>query len=125
MNLINSKIIITFLFFIFIIISGISLSRTGKPYSTLIITIHKLIGLGVGIYLTQFIYQLLKVNQLSSTEIFAVVLTILIFLGLVSTGGLISAEKNIPNPFSYVHKIFPYLAVASTSVTVYLLTFVR
>jgi hypothetical protein len=33
------------LFFLFIFLSGFWLSRTGKPYSGIILTIHKLIGL--------------------------------------------------------------------------------
>ena len=41
----NTKFIIAGLFFVFILLSGVWLSRTGRPLNVLILTIHKLISL--------------------------------------------------------------------------------
>ncbi len=79
MNLIGSKLIGTGLFFLFIFISGFWLSRTGKPYSVLIQTIHKLVGVALGMYLIRTVYQVHEVAPLSPVGITAVVITTLFF----------------------------------------------
>ena len=47
----NQKLLFAGLFLLFIILSGIWLSRTGRPLSVLILTLHKLISLGAVIFL--------------------------------------------------------------------------
>lgn len=110
------------LFILLIILSGFWLSRMGKPYNMLSITIHKLIGLAVGIYLVLTVYRIYQAAMLSPTEIIAIVIAVLFFIGLVATGGLLSAEKPVPLSVSMIHKLFPYLTVLSTGFALYLLS---
>ena len=117
----NTKLIGAAVFCLLIILSGFWLSRTGKPYSTLILTIHKLIGVGAGIYLISSVYRIYKVGSISPIGLTAVVVTILFFVGLVATGGLLSSEKPMPVVVSGIHKFLPYLAVLSTGATIYIL----
>jgi len=109
------------LFFLFIFLSGFWLSRTGKPYSGIILTIHKLIGLAAGAFLVMTVYRIHQVAPLSPVEITAIVVTVLFFAGNVATGGLLSTDKPMPAAISRMHQIMPFLTVLSTAVTLYLL----
>ena len=120
MNLIGSKFISVGAFFLFIFLSGFWMSRTGRLYVMLPVTIHKLIGLVLGIYLGWMVYQTNKVIPLSSTQIIAVVVTILFFVVNVATGSLLSTNNPMPEEVSLINKWFPYLTVASTGFMIYL-----
>jgi len=108
---------------IIMFISGFWLNRTGKPYGTLIFTIHKAIGLGMGILLFIMVKQANQTTSFSPLEMIAVVVTALIFLATVTTGSLLSipVSKPMPDIVSTLNKIFPYITVLSTGVTLYLL----
>lgn len=108
------------------------MSRLGKPYHTLIFTIHKLFGVGLGIFLIINVARIQKTAPLSPLGITLLVVTILIFVTVVAAGGLLSIEaeggvgkvsQTVLNMISLVHKVFPYLAVLSTAALLYLLLF--
>ena len=130
MDILDSKMIATGIFFLFILLSGFWVSRSGKPYNGLIFNIHKLIGLAAGIYLIRAVYLTHQAAPLSGTQWTAIVITVLLFILTVAAGGLLSvlAEGGLQNmgaaaqkTIELVHKVFPYVIVASTGVTVYLL----
>jgi hypothetical protein len=104
-------------------LSGFWLNRTGKPYGTFIFTIHKLIGIGMGILLFVTVRQAYQTTPLGSMEIAAVVVTVLFFLAIVTTGSLLSIpiSKPMPDIVPKLNKILPYFTVLSTAVTLYLL----
>ena len=109
--------------FLIMILSGFWLSRTGKPYGTLIFTIHKLIGVGIGILLFMTVRQMHQTAPLSPVEIAAVAVTGLFFAAIVTTGSLLSipVSKPMPDSVSMLNKILPYFTVLSAAVTLYLL----
>lgn len=115
------RVVGTGLFFLFIFLSGIWLSHSGKPLNATILTIHKLIGLAAGVFLVMTVYQIHQVAPLSPVEITAIVVTVLFFAGTVTAGGLLSIDKPMPAAISMMHKLFPYLTVLSTATTLYLL----
>jgi hypothetical protein len=130
MNLLDPKMIYTGAFFLFILISGFWVSRSGKPYNTFIFTVHKLIGLGIGIFLTRMVYLTNQTAPLSGTKWIAIVVTILLFILTVVAGGLLSAiaegslqnvDEGLLRVIELVHKVMPYVIVVSTGVTLYLL----
>ena len=94
----------------------------GRPYGMLPVTIHKLIGLALGVYLGWMVYQTHKLIPLGSTQITAVVVTVLLFAVNVATGSLLSTNKPMPEVVSMINKFFPYLTVVSTGVMLYLLS---
>ena len=122
MNLIGSNLVSAGAFFLFIFLSGFWLNRAGRPHGMLPVTIHKLIGLALGVYLAWMIYQINKLIPLSSTQIIAVAVTVLFFAVNVATGSLLSTNKPMPEAISMVNKFFPYLTVISTGVMLYLLS---
>ena len=110
-----------FLFlFLFIFLSGIWLSKTGRPLNATISTVHKLISQAAGVILLVIIYQRNRVVPLSATECIAIVATGLCFLGTVVSGGLLSSDKPMPVAVLRVHQIEPVLAALSTGATLYL-----
>jgi hypothetical protein len=115
------RVVVTGLSFVFIFLSGYWLSRSGKPYSAIVFNIHKLVGLAIGVFLIMTVRQVHQVAPLGLADIIAIVVTVLLFVGVVAAGGLLSVDKPMPVAVSMVHKLLPYVAVLSTAVTLYLL----
>ncbi len=102
-----------------ILVSGILLSRKGKPYSTALFTVHKLLGLAAGVLLGVIVYQAHQADPLGLVEISAVVATVLLFAGIVVAGGLLSTDK-LPEVALRLHQVLPIFAVLSVAGTLYL-----
>ena len=117
----TSTYLIALLFFLIMFPFGYWLSRMGKPYSNLLVTIHKLAGLGVGIYLVTSVYRTHQAAGLAPLQITLVVLDALLFIALVATGSLLTAEQAMPPIVTTLHKVLPYLAVVITGVLIYVL----
>jgi hypothetical protein len=117
----TQRIIVASVAFVLIFISGIWLSRSGKPYSTPVFTIHKLVGLGLGALLVAIVYQTHQVAPLGGLEIAAIAVTVLFFVGTVAAGGLLSIDKPAPAIVGTLHLVGPVLTVLSTGGTLYLL----
>jgi hypothetical protein len=105
----NSKILITGAFFVFILASGFWLSRLGRPINTIVLTIHKLISVAAVVYLVINVYRINQVTPLTTLEIVACAVAILLFLVMIATGGLLSVEKEMP---AFVHTIHSGNAVS-------------
>jgi heme A synthase len=106
---------------LFIILSGFWLSRTGKPYSVLIQTIHKLVGVAMGVYLIRMVYLTHQTSPLNPVGTLVSVVTVLLFLGLVATGGILATEKSMPIVVTAIHKVLPYLTALSTGAVLFLI----
>jgi hypothetical protein len=120
MSLVGSKFVSAGAFLIFIFLSGIWVSRLGRPHGMLPVTVHKLIGLAMGVYLGWVVYQTHRIIPLSSVQTIAVVVTVLFFAVSVATGSMLSTNKPMPEVVSVINKWFPYLTVVSTGVMIYL-----
>jgi hypothetical protein len=108
------------LFYLFIFLSGIWLTRSGRPYNTIVLTIHKLISVAAVVFLVVVIHRMNKAASLSIGELASTAITGLFFLGTIVTGGLLSADKPMPGVVLWLHRITPFLTVLSTAVTLYL-----
>lgn len=125
-----SRIICTGAFFLFILLSGFWVSRSGNPYNTFIFTVHKLIGLGIGINLIRMVYLTNQSSPLSGTQWTAIIVTALLFILTVAAGGLLSIldagglqsiGAAMQRAIELVHKVMPYVILAATAVTLFLL----
>jgi hypothetical protein len=116
----DNKYFIMGVFFVFIGLSGYGLSHAGKPINVLILTIHKLISLGATVFVAITVYRIHQVTPLSPVELGVSVLTLLFFIALFATGGMLSTAKTMPAVILKVHQITPFLVVLSTSATLYL-----
>jgi hypothetical protein len=116
----TERAIVAGLSFFLVFLSGIWLSRKGRPLNAAISAIHKLISLAAGIFLLVTIYQRNQVLPLNATEWIAIVVTGLCFLGTVVSGALLSSDKPAPVALLRVHQIVPMLTLLSSAVTLYL-----
>jgi peptidoglycan/LPS O-acetylase OafA/YrhL len=107
--------------FLLIFLSGMWVRRSGKPYSTGPFTIHKLVGLAAGALLAVIVYRTNQAAPLDPLQIAAIVLTVLLFVGTVAAGGLLSIDKPVPAVVLRVHQFVPVLTVLSTAGTLYFL----
>jgi hypothetical protein len=107
--------------FVLMFLSGIWVSRAGKPLNGVLLTIHKLVGLATGVFLIATIYQLSRAAPLGGTEMVAVVVCGLLFLGTVAAGGALSLGKPVAGVVLRLHQIGPVLAVLCTATTLYFL----
>jgi hypothetical protein len=109
------------LLFLFILLTGYWLNRSGNPYHVLLVTFHKLIGLGTGVYLGLSLYRISKIVPLDSIQIVMIAITVLCFAVNVATGSLLSTNRPMPKAVSLLNKYFPYLTLVSTGGMIYLL----
>jgi len=111
----------TGLFFLFIFISGLWLSRSGKPLNGIILTIHKLISLAAAVFVVITIYRVNQEVTLNAIGLTAGVVTGLLFLGAGISGGLLSTGKPMQAAILTMHRVTPFLTVLFTAATLYLL----
>ncbi len=117
----NNKFVIIGIFFTLIILSGLWLSRTGRPINVIILTIHKLISLGAVVYLGITVYRIQQITPLTPVEIAVCAVTLLFFIMMFATGGLLSTTKTMPVIVLRIHQIMPVFVILSSSVSLYLL----
>jgi hypothetical protein len=111
------------LFFLLILLSGYWLSRSGKPYGTLVFTIHKLVAVAAVVLLGVTVRRMHQAVALGTIDLLATIVTGLFFLGTIVTGSLLSIplDKAMPAIVHTLHRVTPYLTVLSTAATLYLL----
>lgn len=109
------------LFFLVIFLSGFWLSRSGKPYSGILINLHKLVALAAVVLFVITLVRLNRVATLGALEVVVGAVTVLLAVGLFATGALVSIDRPMPPFVSILHHLVPYLALLSTAATLYLL----
>ena len=123
MDAITSKLIAPGILGLLTLISGMIVSRAGRPLNIWLVTIHKLIAVGTAV----LIYM--AVNQLYKTADGKMVITIgitvisaVLILALIATGAFLTREEmELPAFVLKIHQVVPLLALASSSLTLYLL----
>lgn len=114
------------LLFVSLLLSGFWVSHLGQPYPTLVFTLHKFIGLGLGIWLVKIVYERNQALTLETSQISILTLTVLLFAVTVVAGGLLSVQsegklQKFP-PAAWVglervHQLLPYLILLTTALT--------
>ncbi len=119
----TTRLIVSGALFLLTLLSGVWLSHSGKPYSTLIFTIHKLIALGTVIFIGISAFNLYKaLGAQAFVELSVIVVTGLLFLALFVTGALLSIFDAPPGIVLKVHQVVPLLSLATSFLALYLLT---
>lgn len=129
MNTITSKLTICGLAFLLTLISGVILSRLGKPLNSGVFTVHKLVAIGTLIVMGMSIYQLHQAGGLHTTHLITLTVTGLLFVVLIISGALlslafsaqVSLDGSLVQTAARVHQIVPLLTVVAASVSLYLL----
>jgi hypothetical protein len=110
-----NTVIISILFLI-VFMAGYWLRWSGKPYTSLLLNLHKLIALGSAVYLAERIYRLYQTNALTSDQMIWGVASggLLLTAGLI--GGVVSIDKPVHPLFGWLHNILPFVAILTLSV---------
>lgn len=114
------RILYTIAFFLLIFLTGFWLSRGGRPYGVLLFTGHKLVSVGVVVFLAIVLVRINRAVGLGTIEVLAAVITGVLFLGTIATGGLLSIAKSVPAIVHLLHKVMPFLTLLSTAATLFL-----
>ena len=109
------------LLFLMIIATGFWMSSGGKPYNSGIFTLHKLISVAAVVILTVITIKTHRASGLNGYELIAVIVTGILFLGTLVTGGMLSVDKAMPAIVLRMHHILPFLTTASTGITLFVL----
>ena len=124
MDAITSKLIAAGILFLITLISGVIVSRSGRPLSIGLVTVHKLIAVGTVVMIGIAVNQLYKtVDGKVFIEVSVMVISAILFLALIATGALLTREEvQLPEIVLKIHQVAPLLALVSSTITVYLLT---
>lgn len=104
-----------------VFVLGFWLRRSGKPYSGLVMTVHKLASLAVLILFILVVYRVNQATPLGTSALLAVVLTIVVFLTAIISGGLVSIDRPTSSIARALHWAMPFLTIAGVAATFILL----
>ncbi|MBK8027075.1 MAG: hypothetical protein IPK19_38235 [Chloroflexi bacterium] len=107
--------------FMLVFLFGLWLSHSGKPYSTLLLTAHKLIALGVLVFVGVMAYQTNQSSPLSGTDWAIVGGTVVVFVATIILGGLLSIDNPMPPIVHTLHQILPFVTVVASGATLLML----
>ena len=114
------RVVVACLFFVFIFLFGFLVTRAGKPYPTLLFTIHKLTAVGAVVWMGITIAKISQAAPLSHVQVLAIAATGVLFALMIITGGVISGVKQVPGIIAAAHHYLPYLTVLSSAWMIYL-----
>ena len=89
--------------FVAVFVLGFLLRRSGKPYSGLVLTAHKLISLAVLILFILTVNRINTATPLAPAALAAAVLTAVFFVVAIVSGGLASTDKQAPPTALLLH----------------------
>jgi len=106
-----------FLFIVAMVISilaGVVLSRTGKPYHTLLFTVHKLVAIAGLVFMIVLLSAYIKGNPANSVLILFAIAGAVGFLGILLSGALMSLDRLVVS-MQLVHKLSTVVYVLASS----------
>ncbi|MAT42838.1 MAG: hypothetical protein CL609_10880 [Anaerolineaceae bacterium] len=123
METISNKLIAAGILAVLTLISGMMVSRSGKPLNIWLVTLHKLIAVAGVVLIVIIVNQLFKsADGKTIVTIGLMTISAILFLALIATGAFLTREEmELPAFVLKIHQVVPLLALASSSLTVYLL----
>jgi len=119
MNTSVSRIVVVGVLFLLTVACGVWLSHAGKPYSSLLFNIHKLIALGAVVVTGLTVYQARAAVTLGSAALITVVAAGLLCVALFVSGALLSIGQPDAAAILIVHRVAPWLVVVAVALTLY------
>jgi len=116
-----SRFIIPGIVFVLTLVSGVWLSRSGKPLNTAVFTVHKLIALGAVVATAIQTYHALTGGEIQAILSALIILIGLSVVALFVTGALMSANKPAYNVLLFIHKLALVLVLFVGAAAIYLL----
>jgi len=107
--------------FLLTLVTGVIVTRLGRPYNTGIFTIHKLISLAFAVLMFITVRGLLKEVEAGTLTVILIIIAALFIIGLFVTGALLSAGDKGYKLLATIHAIVPVLAGISATTAIWLL----
>ena len=104
MKTLESKLIVSGILFLLMIITGVILSRSGKPYGTGLVTLHKLFSIAALVVVILAFVQQMKAAPNPLWTLMAILGGVL-FVAAIASGALLTGEKTMPDWISLIHKL--------------------
>jgi hypothetical protein len=121
MKPIDIRLLSAAVLFVLIVISGIWLTRSGKPLNPALLAIHKLLALGCLVLFAFIVSALLKGMNPNQLIITSIVFNVLFFIIMFATGVLLSLGKPLPVFVLTVHRIVTAMTLLAMAAMVFLL----
>jgi hypothetical protein len=109
MNTVTTRMIAIGVLYVLMILTGIFLTKKGKPYHPLAVNLHKFITLAMLVLAVIQVISMFKANSISGLVWVAVILAAVLFLIEMISGGILSASKVEKPLVAKSHKIVPVL----------------
>lgn len=105
-----------------VFVTGYLLAGRGSPYSTGLLTVHKLVALAAVVATGIALWRLDALAGFSRVVWSAVAVAALLLVATFVTGGVISARPQPAAAVRLAHKVTPWFSVVAVAVTVALVT---
>ena len=120
-TVLSSKVAYAGIGFLLTLISGVVLSKMGRPLNSAVFGAHKIIAVGTIVLIGLNIRDLAQVVGLQAVHPALIWGTGLLLLALVVSGSLLSFDKLVLPLTLRVHQIVPLLALAFSALSIYFL----
>jgi hypothetical protein len=107
--------------FVLIFVSGFWLVSSGKPYSAVLLAVHKLMSVGLVVLMVVTILNINRQNPLAPEVFILSLFAGLFFLAAIISGGLLSMDKTMPSFVLLLHRITPFITILAVTVVFYLI----
>ena len=114
-----SRVIVIVFLFLCTFLSGLVLSHFHRPYSIVLVTVHKLLALGAIVFIGVLVARAYRIAGLSRLEWAGWFTAGFALLIAFITGALLTAARPAPSAL-IVHRITPWLGVTLTAATLYI-----
>ena len=113
----------TGIFFLILLLSGLGLRRSGRPYNGLLFNFHKLIALTTVVILGMSIFRINQETPLDQSQLLSVGAAGFMFVISAVSGGLANIDQPIPGAEKLVHRVSVYLTMLVTLFSLYMVIF--
>jgi hypothetical protein len=102
--------------------TGGALTRSGWPFGTTLLNIHKLVALAAVAFTGVLVYRTNRAGAITPNQWIALAAGALLCVAAFASGGVVSAFESAPTWVVWVHRVGSWLAVAATGIAVWLLS---
>jgi hypothetical protein len=106
---------------VIVIGSGVWLTRSGRPYGSLLLNAHKLVDLAAVIVIGIAVYPANRAAPLSAMEWIVIGAAALLVVVAFASGGVISGMQSPPTAVLWLHRVGSWVAAALAAASAYLI----
>ena len=114
-----SALLITIIAYAIIFISGYWMNHMGRPYNRIIFSFHKLLTLGVLVYLILVFRTAQDLQPFNLQEWILAALGISAYIVALVSGGVLNLPREMPRFVNILHHSAPYVVVVTTLLLMY------